>query len=82
MGQGASRVELIEGADFHDGLMHVNVQKLAIGRSLSMFYCYLHQFFSILNFYRNHLRILLKCKFCISNKFPGVTDVASSWSAL
>ena len=36
MGQGASRVELIEGADFHDGLMHVNVQKLAIGRSLSI----------------------------------------------
>lgn len=35
--QGASRVELIKGADLHDGLMHVNVQKLAIRRSPSMF---------------------------------------------
>lgn len=35
--QGASRVELIKGADLHDGLMHVNAQKLAIGRSPSMF---------------------------------------------
>lgn len=34
MDQGASRGELIKGAD---GLMRVSAQKLAIGRSLSMF---------------------------------------------
>lgn len=37
MDQGASRIELIKGAGSHDGLMRVSAQKLAIGRSLSMF---------------------------------------------